>query len=144
MVGSPEDISDRRGKILRGFGKAKHLKERGITLKGKVKDFTGDYCLVEGDRTGHCNNQSQSSIPIWQWMKSIREGRKPVASFYFPDNLSGPDLLFALENSKSTKKNPLKVVLCIVQVRLPQLSYLYLQSTRTILIWMTANCATRM
>jgi hypothetical protein len=120
MVGSPEDISQRRENILRGFSKAQKLKNGDITPKGEVKDFVRDYCLVEGDRTRHCNNQSQSSIPIWQWMKSIRDGRKPVASFYFPDNLAGPDLLFALKNSKSTKKNPLKVVLCIVQVRIPQ------------------------
>ena len=47
-------------------------------------------------------------------MKSIREPNphKPVASFYFPDNNCGPDIVFALE-SKEGSEPP---ILCVLQV----------------------------
>lgn len=125
MIGSPEDTSNGRKEILAGFGKARHLKFCKPLEGAGVKDFARNHCLVEGKRTGHCYDQSlSSSIPIWDWMRSIREGRKPVASFYFPDNLAGPDLLFALKRKGPTQESARDdIVLCVVKVRI-QLSLL--------------------
>lgn len=120
MIGSPEDTQDRRARILAEFGKARQLKSAKTLEGGGLKDFIRDHCLVEGEKTGHCYDQSQSAVPIWEWMRSIRENEKPVASFYFPDNLAGPDLVFALKSSKRREKSPRDdIVLCIVQVSIP-------------------------
>lgn len=56
-----------------------------------------------------------SPVPIWEWMKSIREGRTPVASLYFPDHLCGPDIVFALAPEDA---DPGDRVLCVLQVSL--------------------------
>ena len=47
-------------------------------------------------------------------MKSIRERnpQKPVASFYFPDNCCGPDIVFALESIPGSEPQ----TLCVLQV----------------------------
>lgn len=50
---------------------------------------------------------------MWEWMKSVREGQKPVASFYFPDILAGPDILFSLEPKEPSSSGP---ILCVLQV----------------------------
>ena len=57
------------------------------------------------------------TIELPEWMKSIRElasttgTNRPInASFYFPDNNAGPDLVFALQQSGVP-------MLCLLQVR---------------------------
>ena len=57
------------------------------------------------------NPNLNDRIPIWEWMKSIRKNEEPVASFYFPDNLAGPDILFSLESSERDSR-----ILCVLQV----------------------------
>lgn len=118
MVGSPEDIVQRRKKILTRLGKAINL-ELGKPLEGHgMTNFARDRCLVEGQKTGHCYDRESSTLPIWEWMRSVRQGEKPVTTFYFPDNLAGPDLLFALRGSNvrgETLRDDL--LLCVVQVR---------------------------
>lgn len=118
MIGSPEDIDNRRARILTEFAKAEHVKSDEVS----AVDGFASHWLVEGKRTGHCYDQSQPSrIPIWDWMRSIREDSQPPASFYFPDNLAGPDLLFGWKRSNFTDETPNDdMVLCIVQVRIPQ------------------------
>ena len=52
-----------------------------------------------------------------RWMKSIRKADAltlPVASFYFPDNKCGPDIVFSLEPKDSSDPR----VLCVLQVSL--------------------------
>ncbi|ERF73317.1 hypothetical protein EPUS_03150 [Endocarpon pusillum Z07020] len=98
MTGSPENILHRRKAILANLGNAENLKQRHRCLE--------DYCLLEGERTGHCYDQRLKDIPIYEWMASIRNGKKPAASFYLPDNLAGPDILFALQHSKTSAKTP--------------------------------------
>ncbi len=54
-------------------------------------------------------------VPIWKWMETIRTGEVPVASFYFPDNLAGPDILFSLESAIPDSGDR---IICILQVSL--------------------------
>lgn len=122
MTGSPENILCRRKNILANLGKAENL-VKAENLKQRHK-YLEDYCLLEGEKTGHCYDQRPKDIRIDEWMASIRNGKKPAASFYFPDNLAGPDILFALKCSKMTKETPGDgVILCIVQVRSPKTKY---------------------
>ena len=60
------------------------------------------------------------AVPIWKWMESIRECETPIASFYFPDTLAGPDILFALEPKESASIGSSfgGRILCILQVSL--------------------------
>lgn len=54
-------------------------------------------------------------------MESIRKCEKPVASFYFPDTLAGPDILFSLEPKESEKSKESSFggrILYILQVSL--------------------------
>lgn len=61
------------------------------------------------------NPNSGSVVPIWEWMKSIRQkDLTPIASFYFPDNYCGPDIVFSLEPTDSSEPR----VLCVLQVSL--------------------------
>ena len=57
------------------------------------------------------------TIELPEWMKSIRElastsgTNRPInASFYFPDNNAGPDLVFALKQQSGVP------MLCLLQV----------------------------
>lgn len=63
-------------------------------------------------------------IPPWEWMKTIRNGPndlRPAASFYFPDHLAGPDLMFALEHGSDSSDR----ILCVVQVSFgPEMGWL--------------------
>lgn len=65
------------------------------------------------------NRNFGSRVSIGKWMKSIRErdreGDKPIASFYFPDNYCGPDIVFCLAPEKSSIAD---LVLCVLQVSL--------------------------
>ena len=56
-----------------------------------------------------------SRVSIGKWMESIRMGEKPFASFYFPDNYCGPDVVFCLAPEKPSIEN---LVLCVLQVSL--------------------------
>ncbi len=61
-------------------------------------------------------------VPIWEWMESTRKREEPpVASFYFPDTLAGPDILFSLEPKKSVESKESSFggrILCTLQVSL--------------------------
>lgn len=58
------------------------------------------------------------TIELPVWMRSIRElatttgtHRRINATFYFPDNNAGPDLVFALQHHSGVP------ILCLLQVR---------------------------
>ena len=141
MIGSPVDLEERRRDILRVLGQAKHLTCRKKKLEDEVKELARSYCLVEGERTGHCYDGCPSGPQIWEWMSSIRNSEKnpPVASFYFPDNLAGPSLLFALK--RSDKNIPYDPILCIVQVRIPQHSvFILFHTPRSRYTLISADC----
>ncbi len=57
-----------------------------------------------------------SRVSIGKWMRSIREEDQPIASFYFPDNYCGPDIVFCLAPEKPRISD---LVLCVLQVSLP-------------------------
>lgn len=59
-----------------------------------------------------------SVVPIWEWMESIRKKKEPVASFYFPDNNCGPDIVFSLKSKDKSKDKIKDRVLCVLQVSL--------------------------
>ena len=46
-------------------------------------------------------------------MRSVRIDEEPVASFYFPDILAGPDIVFSLEPKDSSSGGR---ILCVLQV----------------------------
>lgn len=117
MIGSPDNISGRSEKLFVALGRAKPLKSSNLPGGDyAMGDIPRNFCLVEGRKTGHCHNKSQpSSLP--KWLASVRTGRQqPVASFYFPDTLAGPDLLFALKRKVRSDSPQADVILCIVQV----------------------------
>ena len=55
-----------------------------------------DYGVVEGSRIGYMYDQS-NAIELSTWMESVRLSGTPNATYYFPDNNAGPDIVFALK-----------------------------------------------
>lgn len=51
------------------------------------------------------------SVELPCWMELVRTSRNPNATFFFPENIAGPDLMFALEKS-SMKQD---IVLCLLR-----------------------------
>lgn len=139
MIGSPMAISYRSLKILEALGKAKHVRSRGL-LEGYIgEDVMRKLCLVEGRITGHCYDPLRpsahhqdpsrpSSLPMWEWLHRVRTGQDPIASFYFPDNLAGPDILFALKGDARRNSRHENIILCIIQVSLPSILLLQMCS----------------
>ena len=137
MTGSEGE--ERREQVLKML--LDHSKDREGSRK--QQPLNPKYRLVEGrnigyayDRTSTFNNRSGrksdrhwtllivnsgenpnfgSRVSIGKWMKSIREGHQPIASFYFPDNHCGPDIVFCLAPEKPSITD---LVLCVLQVSL--------------------------
>ncbi|KAI9658292.1 MAG: hypothetical protein M1821_002425 [Bathelium mastoideum] len=120
---------ERRREILKRLSAAHPIGTDVRQLSLKLQHST----LVKGVKIGHVSNGRESSssssrsttdesvqftsgsdVQLWEWMKSIRSGQKPAASFYFPDNLAGPDLLFALNQGPGSSD----IVLCVLQEEL--------------------------
>jgi hypothetical protein len=71
-----------------------------------------DYTLVKGGKTGHAYN---GSVELVDWMKGVRnrDPNKPQnATFFFPENNTGPDLIFALHSRSSPNQG---AILCLLQ-----------------------------
>ncbi|KAI9686367.1 MAG: hypothetical protein M1822_003712 [Bathelium mastoideum] len=117
---------ERRREILKKLSVAGPTKANGRQLNLELQHST----LVKEVKIGHVSNgrdcccsrntndesiqfTNGSDVQLWEWMKSIRSGQKPVASFYFPDNLAGPDLLFALKQEPGSSD----IVLCVLQLK---------------------------
>lgn len=82
-----------------------------------VRESNRHWTLLIVNSGENCNLGSR--VSIGKWMKSIRgrdrEGDRPIASFYFPDNYCGPDIVFCLAPEKSSITD---LVLCVLQVSL--------------------------
>ncbi|KAF6226330.1 hypothetical protein HO133_009196 [Letharia lupina] len=79
------------------------------------------------------NPNSGSVVPIWEWMKSIRQkDLTPIASFYFPDNYCGPDIVFSLEPTDSSEPR----VLCVLQLKTGAVDDME-KAIRTTNLWMS-------
>ncbi|KAF6218892.1 hypothetical protein HO133_005435 [Letharia lupina] len=142
VTGSEGEI--RRGQILKTLSKAsrdgKVPEISGGTRTGLCSSspeplkLASTHRLVEGKNIGHVYDGKTSwgfssrgetpnldhAVPIWEWMKSIRECKEPVASFYFPDTLAGPDILFSLELKDSVKSEESSFrgrIMCILQLK---------------------------
>ena len=75
-----------------------------------------EYNLIRGTKIGHAFD---GSIPLVQWMSSVRRSiedpeTQPNATFYFPEEQAGPDLMFALHKKSPEDRDDL--VLCVLQV----------------------------
>lgn len=107
-----------------------------------------EYCLVEGKRTAYQERTEADRDPaMWNWLEKIRnglEGDRLDATFWFPSNNTGPDVVFALKKKDSQphpphSRNPssrkrkrdsgsaprldYSLVLCAVQVFLPSCTH---------------------
>jgi hypothetical protein len=74
------------------------------------------YTLVRGIKTGHAFD---NTVPLVDWMSAVRRSIKkpeirPNATFYFPEEQVGPDLMFALHKKPPEGRD--EVVLCVLQV----------------------------
>ncbi|PMD13487.1 hypothetical protein NA56DRAFT_694828 [Hyaloscypha hepaticicola] len=73
-------------------------------------DLSG-YTLAQGDTIGHAYD---GSVELTEWLSSLRQGEQLNATFYLPDNIVGPDLVFALRPNSTANQD---VVLCLLQVK---------------------------
>jgi hypothetical protein len=76
------------------------------------------YTLIKGNKIGYAYDKT---VELHDWMKRVRQtqtsGTEPNATFYFPENDTGPDLVFALKSplSPSPTQTDRDIVLCVVQ-----------------------------
>ena len=94
--------------------KFRALLENATPLRGPSLNLSKT-TLIRGEKIGHMYN---GTIELPGWMKSVRElasatgtDRGIHATFYFPDNEAGPDLVFALRQQSGVP------ILCLLQVR---------------------------
>lgn len=74
------------------------------------------YTLVRGIRAGHAFD---GTVPLVTWMRDVRRSIeepeiRPNATFHFPEEQAGPDLMFALHKKSPEGRD--EVVLCVLQV----------------------------
>ncbi len=91
------------------FSKAQRLPG---SRNGPVLGFPDYASIIEGreEQIGRLHT-SVNDLPTW--LRDIRTGKSPAATFFFPENNAGPDLLFAL---KWTQTGNDCILLCVVQV----------------------------
>ena len=108
----------RRDSILVVLDKVEAVEELAASASNlrKVKDDlslrSGGYFLVKGERIGSSHNGnsyranknttniSQNKYDLWHYLRDIctkSADNPPRSSIYFPENIAGPDLIFALE-----------------------------------------------
>ena len=73
-------------------------------------DLTG-YKVIEGSKIGYIYDQN-SAIKLSKWIESVRSAGRPVATYYFPEENAGPDIVFALQPPEHSAAS---IVLCLLQ-----------------------------
>lgn len=102
-----------------------------LTMLGKAKNYRGDtienieqYRLVAGRQTIKSSDTWDDWMDAFlDWLAAVGEHRVPNASFLFPHNDFGPDIIFALRMKKpaaddgtvGAKKDD--AIVCSIQVR---------------------------
>lgn len=91
-----------------------NLLSEATPLNGGQKLNLSQYDIIQGSNTGLMYRIQ--GVELSEWMGQIRNtrkdtGRKVDATFYFPENQAGPDLVFALKSNSSRN-----LVLCLLQV----------------------------
>lgn len=95
-------------------------KAKPLTTQAASLDLTG-YLVITGEKTGYMyvdsGNAGVQPIEPWDWMEKVRLSAPSnafnYATFYFPDDHVGPDIIFAL---RSPGAGATKIVLCLLQV----------------------------
>ena len=111
-------IEDFNAEIIQLFGCAKRVSngsydiEADNTLEERMRNKA--YTIVKGVMTGLSCDQNCDSMVRWLELLRGTDHSRLGGTFYFPENIAGPDILFALKPQDSTDSK--HIILCVIQV----------------------------